>query len=184
MGQGSGRRQSRKARHGEITRKSWSNRTKIWGAGTWGEVMQAMLPLSVVLNHHCFVWMPVGGVNYFGEQYGDLTILEKNSNTLSSCASMFLTTTSMLIVPKPIYLALKYASLNAYFQLSAKHHLHLLHWIYFKLNRSKNELVIFTNVPACLTVFYILINGTKICSFSQTKNLGDLNYFHLSAFYT
>lgn len=107
MGQGSGRRQSRKARHGEIMKKSWSNRTKIWGAGTWGEVMQATPPLSVVLNRHCFVWMPAGGVrNYFGEQYGDLTILEKNSNTLSSCTYMFLTTTSMLIVTKSICLAL------------------------------------------------------------------------------
>lgn len=76
------------------------------------------------------------------------------------------------------------SSLNAYFQLSAKHHLDLLHWIYFKLNRSKSELIIFTNVLACLTVFYVLINSTKICSFSQTKNLGDLYYFNLSASYT
>lgn len=59
-----------------------------------GRGVQAILTLSVVLKCHYFVWVPVGGVrNCFGKQYGDLTILEQNSETLSSFPSVYLTTT-------------------------------------------------------------------------------------------
>lgn len=75
-----------------------------WGGG---RDVQEILPLSIVLNRHCFVWMPLGGVrNSFGKQYGNLSILEQNSDTLSSHTSVYLITTYMLMVSKPICIAL------------------------------------------------------------------------------
>lgn len=59
----------------------------------------------------------------------------------------------------------------------------LLHWIDFKLNKPKSELVIFTNDPASSTVISVLISGTKIYSSSQDKHLGQLLDFTLPATY-
>lgn len=58
----------------------------------------------------------------------------------------------------------------------------LLHWVDFKLNWSKNELIIFTKGLVYSPIFSTLINGTKIYSFSQAKDPGrSCRTFTLSA---
>lgn len=75
---------------------------KIWGRVGVGGRRQAILPLSIVLNNHCFVWMLLEGVrNCFVKQYRDLTTLEKNSDSLRSLTSS-LHFTYILMVPKPL----------------------------------------------------------------------------------
>lgn len=146
-----------------------------------GKRRQAILPLSIVLNNHCFVWMLLEGVrNYSVKQYRDLTTLEKNSDSLRSSTSI-LNSTYIPMVPKLLCLALT----SSHLSIPIFHYLPsitciLLHWAYF----STSEFFIFMNDPASSTVSSILINGIKMYSFSQLKSLGELLHdFCLSATY-
>lgn len=76
---------------------------------------------------------------------------------------------NMLIVPKPLCLALTTSHLSMHiFNCQESPAFYCIELT------SKSELIVFTNDPASSTVFSILINGTKIYSFSQAKDVREI----------